>query len=163
MHRLILLCVLVLLGCGRRPEPEPAPAGFRKPDAPIYSSAVLETARMQGHWVQVAGFAEDPLPCGPGAVDIVAGQVHWSLCQNPEASGAAPLVPGKAGRFAVAGMQDWWVLWVDGDYRTMVIGTPSGRFGFVLNREASMPSDRAKAVRDIFKFNGYALDALRFF
>lgn len=153
----MVLGLLVLLGCGHRPEP--APPALRNPDAPIYSSAVLEPARMQGHWVQVAGFAD----CGPGSVDIAEGMVRWSLCLDHLQSGAGPLVPGKPGRFAVTGMQDWWVLWVDGDYRTLVIGTPSGRFGFVLNRAPTLPGDRVRAVRDIFRFNGYNPDMLRFF
>lgn len=164
MHRLTLICLLVLLGCGHRPTalpPNLSPA-FRDPAAPIYSSAVLDPARIQGHWVQVAGFGTDPA-CGPGVVDIGAGNIDWSLCLGAARSGAGPLLPGKPGRFAVPGMPDWWVLWADGDYRTLVIGTPSGQFGFVLNRDASLPADRAKAVRDILKFNGYNLDTLRFF
>ena len=75
-------------------------------------------------------------------------------------SGAGPMVAGKPGRFAVDGMANWWVLWVDGDYRTMVIGTPDGSFGFVLNREASLPADRLQAVRDIARFNGYNPDEM---
>ena len=118
---------------------------------------------MAGHWVQVAGFGAAPLTCGPGEVDIAGGDIRWSLCLNRPQSGAGALIPGKAGRFAVAGMQDWWVLWVDGDYRTMVVGTPSGQFGFVLNREVAVPADRARAVRDIFEFNGYETDTLQFF
>ena len=161
MHRLIMICLLVLTACA--PRPAPVAPSFRAPTAPIYSSAVLDPSRIEGHWVQVAAFATDPLPCGPGQVDIADGQIRWTLCLDGERSGAGPLVPGKAGRFSVARMQDWWVLWVDGDYRTMVIGTPSGQFGFVLNRAAALPADRAKAVRDLFKFNGYDLDLLRFF
>ena len=57
--------------------------------------------------------------------------------------------------FGVQGMEDWWVLWADGDYRTLVIGTPSGQFGFVLNRDSTVPADRMDAVRDILTFNGY--------
>lgn len=159
MHRLTLICLLALLGCGHRPAP--LPPAFRDPAAPIYSSAVLDPARIQGHWVQVAGFAAPD--CGPGVVDIGATEIRWSLCLDTERSAAGPFVPGKPGRFAVPGMPDWWVLWADGDYRTLVIGTPSGQMGFVLNRDAALPADRAKAVRDIFKFNGYTPDTLRFF
>ena len=157
MYRLIALC-LGLAACAR---PEAAPQVFRNAQAPIYSSAVLEPSRIAGHWVQVAGFGD--LPCGPGFADIAGGQITWRLCLDTERSGSGPIIPGKPGRFAVKGMADWWVLWVDGDYRTMVIGTQSGQFGFVLNREPDLPADRARAVRNIFDFNGYDPAALQFF
>ena len=136
--------------------------GFRG-DGQIYSSAVLEEGRLAGHWVQVAGFAVADLPCGPGEVDIGGGQIAWTLCLDGMRSGAGAMVPGAAGRFAVAGMEAWWLLWVDADYRTMVVGTPSGRFGFVLNREGDLPGDRVTAVRDILAFNGYDVGKLRFY
>ena len=60
-------------------------------------------------------------------------------------------------------MEEGWVLWADADYRTLVIGTPSGRFGFVLNREAVLPPDRLLAVQDILRFNGYRSDDLVLF
>lgn len=82
--------------------------------------------------------------------------IRWDLClPQGRSGGAGPFTPGKPGRFGVDGMADWWVLWVDGDYRTLVIGTPSGEFGFVLNRDDHMPADRLQAVRDIMRFNGY--------
>lgn len=161
MHRLTLLCLAALTGCGHRPEPV-LPA-YRDNAAQIYSSAVLDSARLQGHWVQVAGFAGGALPCAPGAVDIAGGDVRWSLCLDRLRTGAGPMRPGKTGRFAVAGTEDWWLLWVDADDRTMVVGTPSGHFGFVLNREASLPADRTRAVRDILQFNSYDLAKLRFY
>lgn len=148
MYRLILC--LGLAACAR---PDAAPQVFRGAQAPIYSSAVLDLGRIAGHWVQVAGFGD--LPCGPGYADIAGDQITWRLCLDAERSGSGPIIPGKLGRFAVEGMADWWVLWVDGDYRTLVVGTPSGAFGFVLNRDASLPADRARAVRDILTFNGY--------
>jgi apolipoprotein D and lipocalin family protein len=161
MYRLSALLLVVLMACG--PRPEPVQPSFRDSAAQIYSSAVLQTDRLEGHWVQVAGFAGAAMPCGPGAVDIAGGQVHWSLCLDSMRSGEGAMVPGKAGRFAVAGMEDWWLLWVDGDYRTMVVGTPTGHFGFVLNRDGGLPGDRATAVRDILQFNGYDIGRLRFY
>lgn len=154
MHRLTLT-FLLLAACA--PPDLPVTAQFRAPDAPIYSSAVLEGARLSGHWVQVAGFAPGgQAACGPGIVDIAAGRLAWDLCLGDgRHAGAGPLRPGKPGRFGVQGMEDWWVLWADGDYRTLVIGTPSGQFGFVLNRDSTVPADRMDAVRDILTFNGY--------
>ena len=153
------ICLIVLASCNQKPAEAPA---FRDPAAPIYSSAVLENARLSGHWVQVATFAPGgQANCTPGVVDIAAGQASWDLClASGQVRGAGPMIAGKPGRFDLAGMPVWWVLWADADYRTLVIGTPSGGMGFVLNRDAAMPADRVKAVRDILRFDGYHLDRL---
>ena len=153
------MCLIILASCGQKPTEL---ATFRDPAAPIYSSAVLDVARLNGHWVQVATFAVDgQARCAPGVVDIAAGRASWDLClAEGQVRGAGPMVAGKPGRFELGGMPVWWVLWADADYRTLVIGTPSGGMGFVLNRDVALPADRAKAVRDILKFNGYHLDQL---
>ena len=162
MHRLIraVAALVLLAACAHQPPPKAA-VTFRKQSAQIYSSAVLEPARLVGHWQQVATFAEGgQAGCAPGTVDIAAtGQARWSLCLAGRAvSGSGPFVMARPGRFAVRGMADWWVMWADADYRTLVIGTPSGQFGFVLNRGATLPADRLKAATDIARFNGYAID-----
>lgn len=79
------------------------------------------------------------------------------LAGKPETvNGTAPLV--GPGRLRVNG-EDWWILWVDSGYRTLAIGTPSGRFGLVLDRGA-IPADRLNAAQEIFDFNGYQTGAL---
>lgn len=55
----------------------------------------------------------------------------------------------------------YWVLWVDADYRTAAIGTPSGSFGWIIDRSRSGGEDRIKAARDVLGFNGYTLSRLR--
>ena len=43
------------------------------------------------------------------------------------------------GRFALDGLDEpLWVLWADADMRTLVIGTPSGRLGFILISQSRM-------------------------
>ena len=123
---------------------------------------MLEVSRLSGHWVQVATFAPGgQAVCGPGAVEITENAARWDLClADGRHRGTGALMPGKPGRFAVDGMADWWVLWADGDYRTLVIGTPSGAFGFVLNRDTALPPDRKQAVGDIAGFNGYHVEEL---
>lgn len=130
---------------------------FRPKGGEIYSSAVLDRAKLPGRWQQVGGFGPKA-GCKPGGVDIKPdGQTTFRLCLGgKDISGAGPLQPIGPGRFAVAG-QAWWVLWADGDYRTLVIGTPSGSFGFVLNRGGAISSDRMKAAREILDWNGYDL------
>ncbi len=126
----------------------------------IYSSAVLDTSRLAGRWQQVAGFGPEGA-CKPGGVEISpGGQALWRLClSGAEVKGNAPMKPTGPGRFDVGG-QEWWVLWADGDYRTLVIGTPSGRFGFILNR-GRISSDRLVAAKEILDWNGYDLSRLQ--
>jgi apolipoprotein D and lipocalin family protein len=82
--------------------------------------------------------------------------VSGQLCLNGQVVSVdgAVEVTGP-GRLAVPGMADWWVLWVDSGYRTLALGTPDGRFGFVLDRGRIGP-DRLAAAAEIFDFNGYS-------
>lgn len=156
-----LLCLLALAACTAKPVEKNE---FRDPAAPIYSSAVLDAARLSGPWVQIATFAPGgQAACGAGRVEIGA-RAQWDLClAGGRERGSGPMAAGKPGRFDLQGMPVWWVLWADADYRTLVVGTPSGEMGFVLNRDAVLPADRLKAVRDILQFNGYRLDDLALF
>ncbi|MBD3788696.1 MAG: lipocalin family protein [Sphingomonadales bacterium] len=56
---------------------------------------------------------------------------------------------------------DLWLIWVDTAYRSLAVGTPSGQFGFVLDRGAQIPADRLAAAREVFDFNGYDTARLR--
>jgi apolipoprotein D and lipocalin family protein len=171
VHRLILALALLLSACAA-----PAPDGaFRRADTPIYSNAVLDTARLSGRWVQVATFAAQGAPgCRPGGADLTQGPdgltLATRLCLNGvEVSHAGPMVLTGPGRLTAKGRapppldEEWWLLWVDTDLRTLVIGTPSGSFGFILNRDARLPADRFKAARDVLVWNGYDTANLRIF
>ncbi len=160
---------LLLAGCAPPPD-----AAFRSAGAPIYSNAVLDTARLAGTWTQVGELAQPGAPrCAPGTVairpvDPMTLQVDARLCLNGEVDSFAGTarVTGP-GRVTLQGAApeglgaEWWVLWVDDGYRTLVIGTPSGRFGFILDRSGGLPPDRLTAAREILDWNGYAVTALR--
>jgi apolipoprotein D and lipocalin family protein len=161
MHRLIAL--LLLAGCSAAPTPV-ALGRYRAPDAPIYSNAVLDTPRLVGRWTQVATFgAQDG--CKPGGAEFAqaAGglNVTYRLCQSgQQMQGAGALTPIGPGRFQAPNQPaPWWILWADVDYRTLVIGSPDGRIGFILNR-GGFPQDRVKAAREILDWNGYDLKRL---
>lgn len=140
--------------------------GFRDPAKAIYSSAVFDPAGLAGVWTQVGDFAEGSgckvapvrfLPDGAGM------RIDGQLCLAGVATAiSGPLSPLGPGRFGVLGVDEpFWVLWADGDLRTLVLGTPSGRFGLILNRMPELPADRLVAVRDVLAWNGYDLDRLR--
>jgi apolipoprotein D and lipocalin family protein len=158
----MLALALVLTACV---STRPTAVAFRPANAPIWSAAAFSPMQISGSWQQVAGFSAKPGGCKAGRIDFlpVAGgmSVSGMLCLN----GVAERVSGLAtaagpGRLSVAGQEDWWVLWVDSGYRTLAIGTPSGRFGFILDRSA-LPPDRFAAAREVFDFNGYVTSALR--
>jgi len=90
-------------------------------------------------------------------------RIEGQLClAGKPANVAGPLSPLGPGRFGLVGVPDpIWVLWADTDLRTVVLGTPSGRFGIILNRDATLPADRLTAAREVLDWNGYDLDRLR--
>lgn len=160
MLRLIPL-LLLLAACA------PAPSrldGFRR-DAPIYSNAVLDLATITGDWQQVAAFSARKSTCAPGQARIgrmaTGLAIDASLCLNGRAVAAnGPLAITGPGRLTPAKAtaplnREWWVLWADVDLRTLVIGTPDGSFGFILNRGGALPPDRLTAAREILDWNGY--------
>ena len=162
MHRLILAALLALAACAPAPQKV---AGFRDPAAPIWSAAAFAPERAAGDWRQVAAHAQRPGGCAAGAVRLTPApgglSIDGTLCLNGKAEPVNALArPAGPGRLTLAGQEDWWILWVDEGYRTLAIGTPSGRFGLVLDRGAIAP-DRLAAAREVFDFNGYTPAAFR--
>jgi apolipoprotein D and lipocalin family protein len=163
VHRLI--AVLLLAGCA---ADAPAPVlGFRDPGTQVYSNAVLDNAKLVGRWTQVAEFAAPDAPaCRLGGAEITGGAtgltLDASLCLNGvQTRFSGPLAAAGPGRFTPPKGEAWWVLWADVGYRTLAIGTPSGRFGFILNRDGALPADRARAAREVLDWNGYDIAQLR--
>lgn len=163
--RAMTLLPLLLLGCAA-----PQPGGFRSVDRNIYSTAVVEPQRLSGRWVQVADFAPPgATACRASGVAVSEGlQVQADLCLGgTRRSFRGPAQITGPGRLQLVGADpegigaEWWVLWIDADYRTVVVGTPDGRFGFILNRDGALPPDRLAAAREILEWNGYDLARLR--
>jgi apolipoprotein D and lipocalin family protein len=174
VHRLTATLLLLALAACSRPAPPAAPALFRDTAVPVYSNAVFEEGRIVGQWQQVAAFAAADAPdCGAGQMRISgrAGALahEADLClsgRRVQSSGGLPITgPGRLtpARAGAPLDQQWWVLWVDTGYRTLVIGAPSGDFGFVLNRDGALPADRLVAAKEVLDFNGYDVARLRVF
>lgn len=174
MHRLIRAALLLLAACSAAPPPQTG--GFRNPGAGIYSNAVFRPERLAGNWYQVADFAADGAPaCASGRLGVTPqGDGLLGIDANLCLGGHPASFRGQArisgpGRLALIGAEpgglgaEWWVLWVDDGYRTLAIGTPSGDFGMILNREPALPADRMAAAREILAWNGYDLSRLRAF
>ncbi|MCC7320846.1 MAG: lipocalin family protein [Rubellimicrobium sp.] len=158
-----------LAACAAPPAPAP---GWRDPARPIASAALFDADRFAGTWHVVARY---PRPAGAACADETLthapGAMRWACTGADGApldgwSGAAE--PGRwPGRFTLGagaqegpGIVEVWVLWVDVDYRTAVIGTPDGSAGLILDRNPSIPPDRMVAAREMLDFNGYDLSHL---
>ena len=50
---------------------------------------------------------------------------------------------------------DYWVLWVDEDYETAVVGVPSGRAGWILARTPTIDPARRAQAEAVLARNGY--------
>ena len=159
-----IILVLALAACG---------ASYRDARVGMASMAVFDAEKYAGLWYEVASF---PTPFQSGCTNTTAeyqaisdGQL--SVSNRCIRDGQVTVIDGSAqivgpGRLAVKldGVPvtaDYWVLWVDDAYQTAVVGVPSGRAGWILNRTPKISPDRLKAARDVLAFNGYTLSSLR--
>jgi len=162
---------LLLGGCafwGREP---PATAG------------ALDLERYQGTWYEQARL---PVPfqsrclqseahyrlLSPGVL-AVSNRCRTAAGEWLEASGTArPLDRGRTDRlwvrfhnvfgygFPVLAEGDYWVLYVDPDYRLALVGSPDREFLWILSRETTIaPQDRERLLR-LARERGYDLDLL---
>ena len=146
---------------------------YRDTGVAITSMAVFDPARYAGLWYEVASF---PTPFQAGCTNTTAeyAPAGASLLTVRNAclkDGTRTVIEGTArlngpGRLkvrlnGVPVAADYWVLWVDEGYRTAVVGVPSGRAGWILNRDPRIPPDRLQAAREVLQFNGYDLRELR--
>ena len=64
---------------------------------------------------------------------------------------------------AIGTPQTLVIMWVDEGFRTAAIGTPSGSFGWIIDRNRNGGEDRIKAAREVLEFNGYNMARLHMY
>ncbi|WP_108482655.1 lipocalin family protein [Oceaniglobus ichthyenteri] len=173
-----LILALFLIGCSTKaPPPGALFSGYRDTSVQMSSNALFDPARYAGTWYEVARY---PVPFQRGCVGTTAqydlradGTLSVvNTCREGTLDGPIKRIEGAArlvgpGRLEVKFdsvpflSSPYWVLWVDEGYRTAVVGVPSGRAGWILNRDPVIPPDRLAAAREILDFNGYDLAHLR--
>ena len=173
MHRVAILLAMLaaLAGCG-------STGVYRDTSVPISSAAAFDPTRYVGRWYEIARF---PVLFQAGCVAVTAAyalredgrlQIENS-CREGALDGPVRRIVGEAritgpGRLSVGFdtvpliRAPYWVLWVDEGYRTAVVGVPSGRAGWILNRTPEIPEDRLKAALEVLEFNGYDVSRLQY-
>ena len=151
-----LLALVLLSACA-----QPAPKGFRDLSVPMGATTRFDPVRFSGSWLIIASFT----PPVNAPLDVSLSPQAGTIAV---ASDAAPQVAGLYREGApgellpVSGVSEpLVVMWVDEDFGTAAVGTPSGSFGAVLNRTSEIRDDRAMAARDVFDFYGWDVSRLR--
>ncbi|UWP94277.1 lipocalin family protein [Aliiroseovarius crassostreae] len=134
----------------------------------ISSTTRFDAERFAGKWQFRGEFVHPGEMPENGVVEfrVHAGEVRQIALYNARGrvSDIYDVDQPQAGRFTLGEkpyQTEYWVLWVDEGYRTAAIGTPSGSFGWILDRARSGGEDRVKAAREVFDFNGYNLARLK--
>jgi len=146
---------------------------YRDADVPISSVVSFDPARFAGEWFEIASFPvafqsgctmtkAEYAVTGPGEISVLNSCLRDGEIDRIAGTGEV-VGPGrlKINLDGVPFAADYWVLWVDESYRTAVVGTPSGRAGWILNRAPEIPDDRLAAAREILAFNGYRLSEMK--
>lgn len=157
MRQLALILVFILSGC--------ATTSLNRDRAvPMSSIAAFDPTRVTGRWHMFALFPETG--CAPRVIEYSQnsdGTLGVSThCSDGRVVRGTARISGP-GRITVTlnGVSvEHWVLWVDEGYRTLVLGTPSGEIGWVLDRAQSIPPDRFRAAQEVLDWNGYDLSKL---
>lgn len=149
----MVLVAALSAGCAVQQE-----GPYRDTNAPIGVTSRFTVADFAGPWTAWQAFGPETggtvffeqvdgslRVSGPGALKF-AGLYRAGL--------AGELIPTDAKRETLV------VMWVDEDFETAAIGTISGSFGAILDRDGVVPNDRAQAARDILTFYGWDISAL---
>jgi apolipoprotein D and lipocalin family protein len=167
-YRVIFVYALALLvSCG---------PVHRDPTVPMVPVAYLDPARYAGTWYEIARF---PVPFQRGCMATTAtygviddrklsvlNQCRDGALDGPlrSISGYAEILgPGQLRvRFTTVPLvrAPYWVLWIDEDYDTAVVGVPSGRAGLILARDTKIDAATRAHAEKILTTNGYDVSAL---
>ncbi|MEQ8897048.1 MAG: lipocalin family protein [Roseovarius sp.] len=148
---------LMLAACGSGTDT----GAIRDSDARISSQVNVTADRLAGNWHIRTRWPGTPNPAGP--LRLVQSAQTLTLTgtatNGPVTTTLTPLGQGRfrAGNSQAFGDSPLWVLWMDADNRTAAIGTPDGRFGWIMDRAPTGGADRITAAREIMEWMGYDL------
>lgn len=161
-----LVGLLILAGCSA--EPVATSDGYRDQSVAITSSTRFDAAQFAGDWTVIEQFTElAPRPVKLSFTPRGAGfafSVDFLDSNEAPPSGIPPFLAYEIagpGQMQPQGQGHvMWVLWVDEDHRSAVLGNPDGSMGRIINRTPNMRADRLRAAREVLAFNGYDVSNL---
>lgn len=175
-----LTALLLLAACAAVPEQETPRESFRDPGAVIGSQTNVTAADLAGTWIVRARILRSGLGFGDGPAIVVDGTglaiTHEGFTSAGEGMVGAAVFrtlyeADGPGRWRLAAQQppladlsgapnQLWIFWLDGDRRTMAVGSPDGTYAEILDRAPNGGADRIAAAREILDWYGFDLATL---
>lgn len=161
----VIASLLALAACAPGPQP-----GFRDVAVPITATTRFTPEGFAGDWHVIAAYPNAFLPDCPGQTwraETVTLPARLTVSCTGAVAYDAPVSVNPRGVVTVqtpqlrAADRALWIMWMDEDARTAVIGTPSGEMGWIVNRTPDLRPDRMVAAREIMAFNGYDITQLQ--
>ncbi|ABG32080.1 hypothetical protein [Roseobacter denitrificans] len=131
---------------------------YRDAAAPMGVTTRFDAARFAGSWMLWESFG----PAAPGSFVFEERNGVLQISGPAALDLAGDYRNGAPGEFVAKAPngETLVVMWVDEDFETAAIGTVSGSFGAILDRDGFVPPDRAQAARDIMEFYGWDVRTL---
>jgi apolipoprotein D and lipocalin family protein len=136
----------------------PGTGVYRDPAAPISASTRFDPAAVSGSWQVVETFG--PMRSGEvsfetgGETISVSGTGRGGIDGTYRQGVPGELIPTTAGRDTLV------VFWMDESRETAALGTVSGSYGALIDRDGRIPPDKTLAARAIFDFYGWDIAQL---
>lgn len=162
---------LAIAGCGER---------YRDETVAMVTVERVDLGRYAGRWYEIArfpvwfqegctGVTADYALRPDGRVDVLNACFEDNLDGPREtATAVARSTDSSDARLKVRFSDlvpiegDYWVIFLDDDYQTAVVGVPSGSAGWILSRTPQVESARLEAARAALTRNGYDLGRLTY-
>lgn len=180
MKRLLRPAILAVVGAVAA-ACSSTPSGRAEGAAPLQTVATVDLNRYAGLWYEIARYptlfqrncegttAEYGLR-PDGRIDVVNTCRTGTTSGRPRSARAVASVIEGSGNARIAvnfapvplpkGQGNYWVLYLDPDYQTALVGSPSGRFLWMLARTPRITPQQRAALNAAATRNGYRLDLL---
>ena len=166
-----LIATLLLSACG---GPEKLLATVNKVDLQRYAGTWYEIARLP-QWFQRGCYDSTATYSlnDDGTVKVI-NRCQREGEQTSEAEGTARVVPGSDNAKLKVRFDNWvsrliptitegnyWIIALDKDYQTVVIGEPSREYLWILARQSELPEDQYQALVQVAQEKGFPVEELQ--
>ena len=166
-----LVATLLLSACGGEEKPL---ATVDKVDLQRYAGTWYEIARLP-QWFQRGCYDSTATYSlnDDGTVKVI-NRCQREGEQTSEAEGTARVVPGSDNAKLKVRFDNWvsrliptitegnyWIIALDKDYQTVVIGEPSREYLWILARQSELPEDQYQALVQVAQEKGFPVEELQ--